>query len=51
MNNHSGWLNILLPDENVLVVFEWDSLNLTAYNQSKEKQALMQKIACSEALL
>lgn len=22
MNNHSGWLNILLPDENVLVVFE-----------------------------
>lgn len=51
MNNHSGWLNILLPDENVLVVFEWDSLNLTAYNQSKEIQALMQKIACSEALL
>lgn len=51
MNNHSGWLNILLPDENVLVVFEWDSLNLTVYNQSKEIQALMQKIACSEALL
>jgi len=51
MNNHSGWLNILLPDENVLVVFESDSLNLIVYNPSKEIQALMQKIACSEALL
>ena len=50
MNNHSGWLNILLPDENVLVVFEWDSLNLIVYNPSKEIQALMQKIACSEGL-
>ena len=44
------WLNILLPDETVLVVFEWDSLNLTVYNPSKEIQALMQKIACSEGL-
>nr|WP_318039124.1 hypothetical protein [uncultured Faecalibacillus sp.] len=50
MNNHSGWLNILLPDENVLVVFEWDSLNLIVYNPSKEIQALMQNIACSEGL-
>ena len=50
MNNHSGWLNILLPDETVLVVFEWDNLNLTVYNPSKEIQALMQKIACSEGL-
>lgn len=50
MNNHSGWLNILLLEENVLVVFEWDSLNLTVYNPSKEIQALMQKIACSEGL-
>ena len=43
MNNHSGWLNILLPDETVLEVFEWDNLNLTVYNPSKEIQALMQK--------
>lgn len=50
MNNHSGWLNILLLEENVLVVFEWDSLNLTVYNPSRKVQTLMQKIACSEGL-
>lgn len=49
MDNHSGWLNVLLPEENALVVFEWDSLNLS-YNPSKKVQTLMQKIAVSEGL-
>lgn len=50
MDNHSGSLNILLPEENVLVVFAWDSLNLSVYNPSEEVQTLMQKIAVSEGL-
>lgn len=50
MDNHSGWLNILLPEENVLVVFEWDCLNLSVYNPSEKVQTLMQKIAGSEGM-
>lgn len=50
MDNHSGSLNILLPEENVLVVFVWDSLNLSVYNPSEKVQTLMQKIAVSEGL-
>ena len=50
MDNHSGWLNVLLPEENVLVVFEWDCLNLSVYNPSEKVQTLMQKIAVSEGL-
>lgn len=50
MDNHSGWLNVLLPEENVLVVFEWDCLNLSVYNPSEEIQAIMEKIAFSEGL-
>lgn len=50
MDNHSGWLNVLLPEENVLVVFEWDCLNLSVYNPSEEIQAIMEKITFSEGL-
>ena len=50
MDNHSGWLNVLLPEENVLVVFEWDCLNLSVYNPTVEIQTLMEKIAFSEGL-
>lgn len=50
MDNHLGSLNILLPEENVLVVFVWDSLNLSVYNPSEKVQTLMQKIAVSEGL-
>lgn len=50
MSNHSGCLNILLPEENVLVVFAWDSLNLSVYNPSEKVQTLMQKIAVSEGV-
>ena len=50
MDNHSGWLNVLLPEENALVVFEWDCLNLSVYNPSEEVQAMMEKVAFSEGL-
>lgn len=50
MDNHSGWLNILLPEENTLVVFEWDCLNLSVYNPPEEVQSMIEKIAVSEGL-
>lgn len=50
MDNHSGWLNILLPEENALVVFEWDCLNLSVYNPSEKMQAIMERLSFSEGL-
>ena len=50
LENHSGWLNILLPEENALLVFERDCLNLTLYNPSPELLALVRQIAPSEGL-
>ncbi len=50
LENHSGWLNILLPEENVLLVFEWDCLNLALYNPSPDLLGLMDEIARSEGL-
>lgn len=50
MDNHSGWLNVLLPEENALVVFEWDCLNLSVYNPSEKMQAIMERLSFSEGL-
>lgn len=50
MKDRSGWLHILLPEENVLVVFDWDSLHLSIYNPPENVQAIMEKIAVSEGL-
>lgn len=32
MENHSGTLSVLFPDEYVLLVFEWNCLNFAVYN-------------------
>ena len=48
MENHSGTLNILFPDEDVLLVFEWDCLNFAVYNLSESMKEIMEKIALSE---
>lgn len=50
MENHSGTLNVLLVEEDALLVFDWDCLNLSVYNPSKEVQIIMEKIAFSEGL-
>lgn len=50
MENHSGMLHVLFPDENTLLIFEWDCLNLSVYNPSNSMLALLDKIACSEGL-
>lgn len=50
MENHSGTLHILFPNENVLLVFEWDCLNMTAYNMPETMRKLVEKIAWSEGM-
>lgn len=48
MENHSGTLNILFSDEDVLLVFEWDCLNLAVYNLTENMKEMVTKIALSE---
>lgn len=49
MENHSGTLNILFSAEDVLLVFEWDCLNLSIYNLSESMKEITEKIALSES--
>lgn len=48
MKNHSGTLHCLFPDENALLVFDWDCLQVSVYNPSEEMQRLFEQIAFSE---
>ena len=50
MGNHSGTLNVLFVDEDALLVFDWDCLNLSVYNPSEKAQSIMERIAFSEGL-
>ena len=50
MDNHSGTLNILFIEEQSLLVFDWDCLNLTLYNPSEALIIISEKIAYSEGL-
>ena len=50
MGNHSGTLNVLFVEEDALLVFDWDCLNLAVYNPSEKAQPIMEKIAFSEGL-
>lgn len=50
MENHSGTLNVLFVEEDALLVFDWDCLNLSVYNPSEKVQQLLEQIAFSEGL-
>ncbi len=50
MENHSGTLNVLFVEENALLIFDWDCLNLAVYNPSEKTKYIMEKIAFSEGL-
>ena len=41
MANHSVTLNCLFPDENMLLVFDWNYLNLSIYNPPQKEQQLL----------
>ena len=50
MGNRSGTLNVLFVEEDALLVFDWDCLNLSVYNPSEDVQSIMERIAFSECL-
>ena len=50
MKNHSGWVDIVLPDKDVLMQFEWDCLNMSVYNPDDEMCKLFEQIAFSEGM-
>ena len=48
LTSRSGTLNLLLPDDDALVVFEWDCMNISVYNPSENIKNLLSAIASSE---
>lgn len=50
MYNHSGWMDMLFPDKDALLQFEWDCMNLSIYNPDKEMCELLKQIAQSEGM-
>ncbi len=50
MNCRSGTLNIIFPEENALLIFEWDCLNLSIYNPPENMIEIMEESASPEGL-
>lgn len=50
MHNHSGWMDMLFPEQDALLQFEWDCMNLSVYNLDEDMCALLEQIARSEGL-
>lgn len=50
MYNHSGWMDMLFPDKDALLQFEWDCMNLSIYNPDDEMRELLEQIAWSEGM-
>ena len=48
MENHSGWVHLLLPEEDALLFFEWDCLQMVVYNPGEELGRFLEEIARSE---
>ena len=50
MDNHSAGFNMLFPDKDALIQFEWDCMNLSVYNSDEEMRELLKQIAWSEGM-
>ena len=50
IQNHSGTLYMLLPEDDALLVLDWDSLYISVYNAQKPLRRLLKSIAQSENL-
>ncbi len=50
MHNHSGWMDMLVPEQDALLQFEWDCMHLSVYNPDEDLCALLEQIAWSEGL-
>ncbi len=50
MENHSGTLNLLFPEEKALLIFEWDWIGMSIYNPNEDMQKIISALAASEGL-
>ena len=50
MANHSGTLDCVFPEENMLLIFDRGCLNLSVYHPPEKAQRLLEQIAFSEGL-
>lgn len=50
MENHSGTLTVLFPEEESLLVCDWDCIYLSVYHPSESMKALLPDIAAMEGL-
>lgn len=50
MDNHSGEVNIIVPEKNVLFQFGWDCLYISVFNPDEEMCKLLEQISFSEGL-
>lgn len=50
LQNRYASLDILLPEQDVLLHFDADSLNLSIYNPAEEMREIMKQIAWSEGM-
>lgn len=50
MDKHSAGFNMLFPDKDALIQFEWDCMNLSIYNPDEEMRELLKQIAWSEGM-
>lgn len=50
LGNHSGYMNMIFPDKDTLLVLDWDCLNLSIYNPDEEMRNLFEQIAHAEGM-
>ena len=50
MKNHSGDMNMLFTNNDVLLQFGWDCLHISIYNPDEEMCVLLEKLAISEGM-
>lgn len=48
--NHSGWMDLLFPEQDALLRLEWDCLHLAVYGPDEEMRGLLEQLARSEGM-
>lgn len=50
LQNHSDWIDILIPEKDVLIQLEGDCLNMSVYNPDENMCKLLEQISLSEGM-
>jgi len=50
MDNHSGDMNMVIINKDILFQFGWDCLNISIYNPDEEMCVLFEQLATSEGM-